>query len=76
MLPDYVQYAPKCMKLMAVLEEIAQYMSEVGPKRMSRRRLIQVLATRKPWELRSPEVAVAVEVIHNVAIITVICTCT
>ena len=61
-LPDYVRGVPKCAKLLDILEGIAAFMCEVGPKRMSRRRLIQVLATRKPWELRNPDVARAVEV--------------
>ena len=61
-IPDYVQGVPKCAKLLHMLEDIAAFMCEVGPKRMSRRRLIQVLATRKPWELRTPDIARAVEV--------------
>ncbi len=62
MLPEHVQQLPKCSKLLTILEGISEYMRVVGPKRMSRRRLIQVLATRTPWELRHPDIAHAVEV--------------
>lgn len=61
MVPDHIQRVPKCSKLLAVLEDIATYMCEVGPKKMSRKKLIQVLATRKPWELRNPDIAQAIE---------------
>ena len=37
-------------------------MAGVGPARMSKRRLIAVLGTLRPWELRSPEISAAVEV--------------
>lgn len=63
MLPEPVQRVPKCSKLLATLEDLAEYMCEVGPRRMSRRKLIQVLATRKPWELRNPDIAQAIEVL-------------
>ena len=64
MLPEPVQRVPKCSKLLATLEDLAEYMCEVGPRRMSRRKLIQVLATRKPWELRNPDIAHAIEVCY------------
>ncbi len=67
MVPERVQRLPKCSKLLATLEDMAEYMSAVGPKRMSRRKLVQVLATRTPWELRNPDIAPAVEVRTNVS---------
>ncbi|XP_064383088.1 uncharacterized protein LOC135331774 isoform X2 [Halichondria panicea] len=46
MLPEPVQRVPKCSKLLATLEDLAEYMCEVGPRRMSRRKLIQFLTQR------------------------------
>ena len=61
-LPPPVKVHPYCKRLLLILSELANHMRDVGPGRMSRRRLIQVLATLRPWELRSPGVSDAVEV--------------
>ena len=51
-----------CQQILERLGEIAQHMYSVGPGKMSRRRLIQVLATLNPWELQSPDIGGAVKV--------------
>lgn len=61
-IPPPVKAHPYCKHLLLILSELAGYMREVGPGKMSRRRLIQVLSTLRPFELQSPDVADAVEV--------------
>ncbi len=57
-----------CQQLLVSLGELAQHTYTVGPKMLSKRKLIQVLGSLKPWELRSPEISAAVEVSGNMII--------
>lgn len=56
-----------CTQLMEHLRTIAMYMSSVGPRKMSKNHLIQVLATLTPWELHAPDVEAAIEVKKDIA---------
>ncbi len=62
LVPMEVKCNRYCHQLLVSLGELAQYTYTVGPKMLSKRRLIQVLGSLRPWELRSPEIAEAVEV--------------
>lgn len=62
LVPEEVKGDYYCQELLESLSEIAEYMCSVGPKRMSRRKLIQVLATLDPWELQAPDIEGAVKV--------------
>ena len=61
-LPPEVHRDRYCQRLLASLEDLSRYMAGVGPARMSKRRLIAVLGTLRPWELCSPEISTAIEV--------------
>ena len=62
MLPPDVKTDQYCYKLLGDLRRISEYMFSVGPKKMSRRKMIQVLSTLRPWELKCPPVSSAVQV--------------
>lgn len=62
MLPPNVKTDQYCCKLLGDLRRVSEYMFSVGPRKMSRRKMIQVLRTLRPWELQSPAVYSAVEV--------------
>ena len=62
MVPSEVKSDQYCQNLMDLLCKIAKYMCSVGPKKMSKKKLIQVLSTLSPWELQVPCVAAAIEV--------------
>ena len=51
-----------CRDRLQRLSKIQDYMCSVGPKVMSKGRLISVLSSLRPWELHSPEIVAAVEV--------------
>lgn len=51
-----------CKKLLVHLADLADYMSDVGPWKMSKKKLTQVLATLRPWELENPDIKAAVQV--------------
>ena len=63
-LPDAVKTDHYCRKLLLHLANLADYMCNVGPWKMSKKRLSQVLATFRPWELRSPDIEAAVQVLY------------
>jgi hypothetical protein len=58
--PEEVKGDYYCRQLLESLSEIAKYMYSFGPKKMSRKRLIQVLAILDPWELQAPDIEGAV----------------
>ncbi|KAL5496963.1 hypothetical protein EMCRGX_G013344 [Ephydatia muelleri] len=61
MLPPNAKTDQYCCKLLGDLRRVSEYMFSVGPRKMSRRKMIQVLSTLRPWELQSPAVHSAVE---------------
>lgn len=61
-LPAQVKSDRYCLHLLESLKGIAEFMYSVGPYRMSKEKLIQVLATLKPWELQIPSIEAAVKV--------------
>lgn len=61
-LPDVVKSDQYCRKLLLNLAELADYMCEVGPWKMSNKKLCQVLATLRPWELCNPDIEAAIKV--------------
>lgn len=62
LLPAEVKGDYYCQQLLECLSEIADHMCSVGPRGMSRKKLIQVLATLGAWELKAPDIAAAIEV--------------
>ena len=68
-LPSEVMSDRYCVMLLSKLGELQGYMCDVGPEIMSQKQLINVLGTLRPWELRSPEIAAAVQVIGRCCII-------
>ena len=64
MLPFEVTSDRYCRQLMETLCEISHYMCSVGPEKMSSKKLIQVLASLRPWELQAPDIQSAVEVLN------------
>ena len=62
MLPPNVKTDQYCCKLLGDLRRVSEYMFSVGPAKMSRRKMIKVLGTLRPWELQAPAVSSAVEV--------------
>ncbi|XP_065897856.1 coiled-coil domain-containing protein 60-like isoform X2 [Dysidea avara] len=62
-LPDHVKSDQYCKILLANLKILATYMCQVGPKHMSKKKLIKVLGSLKPWELRAPLVAATIKFI-------------
>ena len=66
-LPSEVLSDRYCVMLLSKLSELQVYMCEVGPEIMSQKQLINVLGLLRPWELRSPDIAAAVQVMGNVA---------
>ena len=69
LVPVEVKQDRYCQQLLASLEELANFMYTVGPRRMSRKRLITVLGSLRPWELRNPEIAAAVQVSVRMAVL-------
>lgn len=65
LLPNAVKSDHYCRRLLLQLAELADYMSVVGPQKMSKKKLTQVLATFRPWELSNPDIEAAVQV-HTV----------
>lgn len=63
-LPEVVKTDHYCRKLLLHLAELADYMNEVGPWKMSKKKLTQVLASFRPWELCNPDIEAAVQVYH------------
>ncbi len=61
-LPEEVRTDHYCRKLLLNLAELADYMNRVGPGKMSKKKLTQVLASFRPWELCSPDIEAAVQV--------------
>ena len=61
-LPDAVKSDRYCSKLLELLSDHAHYSTTVGPKKWSKKRLINILSTLRPWELQSPETAASIEV--------------
>ena len=61
-LPDTVKENYYCKKLLLHLAELADYMCSVGPWKMSKKKLSQVLAMCRPWELHNPDISSAVQV--------------
>lgn len=61
-LPDAVKVNYYCKKLLLHLAELADYMSSVGPWKMSKKKLSQVLSTFRPWELHNPDIKTAIQV--------------
>jgi len=64
-LPPEVKDHRYCRQQLTTLQELAQYMCHVGPRKMSKRKLMQVLGSLRPWELRSPDIAAAVEFLRK-----------
>lgn len=62
LLPEEVRTDHYCRKLLLNLAELADYMNQVGPWKMSKKKLTQVLASFRPWELCSPDIEAAVQV--------------
>ena len=62
LLPEEVRTDHYCRKLLLHLAELADYMNQVGPWKMSKKKLTQVLASFRPWELCSPDIEAAVQV--------------
>ena len=62
LLPDVVRGNQYCRKLLLRLAELADYMANVGPWKMSKKKLSQVLATFRPWELSNPDIEAAIQV--------------
>lgn len=61
-LPDSVKENYYCKKLLLHLAELADYMCNIGPWKMSKKKLSQVLATCRPWELHNPDISSAIQV--------------
>lgn len=68
-LPDAVKTNHYCRKLLVQLAQLADYMCDVGPWKMSKKKLSQVLATFRPWELCNPDIEAAVQVHIKVALL-------
>lgn len=62
LLPSEASSNQYCQQLMQHLSELANYMTSVGPSKMSKKKLMQVLATLRPWELQTPDVEAAIKV--------------
>ena len=62
-LPDLVKTDHYCRKLLLHLAQLADHMSAVGPWKMSKKKLTQVLASFHPWELYNPDIEAAIQVI-------------
>ena len=62
LVPPEVIQSRYCHRLLVSLGELAQYTYNVGPKIMSKKKLILVLGSLRPWELKSPEISAAVNV--------------
>lgn len=62
-LPDVVKSDHYCRKLLLHLADLADYMNEVGPCKMSKKKLTQVLASFRPWELCNPDIEAAIQVL-------------
>lgn len=65
-LPPEVLKDRYCADILRQLNGLQHYMTqkEVGPQVMSRQQLVTVLGSLRPWELHSPEIDAAVQVIH------------
>lgn len=63
MLPEHVKSDHYCAVLLANLRIIASVMRQDGPKHMSKKKLIKVLGSLKPWELKAPLVSATVKFI-------------
>jgi len=61
-LPPEVKSDRYCNQLLRKLQVLADYMATIGPMKMSKEKLIQVLATLAPWELEAPDVEGAIKV--------------
>ena len=68
-IPDEVRGDRYCSHLLSLLAGHAHHSVQVGPNEWSKKKLIGILSTLRPWELRCPETAAAVKVCHYSAII-------
>jgi hypothetical protein len=60
-LPDAVKADRYCQRLLELLSAHSQHSAQVGPDQWSKRKLISILSTLRPWELQSPETSAAIE---------------
>ena len=61
-LPEEVKMDNYCKDILLELRSLQEHMRAVGPKLMSRQKLIAVLAKLRPWELACPEIHSAAQV--------------
>ena len=61
-IPDEVKADRYCRGLLSLLSGHAHHSTQVGPAQWSKKRLIGVLSSLRPWELRCPETVAAVKV--------------
>lgn len=61
-LPEEVKADRYCHQLLEALSVLADDMYAAGPKKMSKKKLIQVLAMMKPFELQAPDIEEAIKV--------------
>ena len=61
-LPDEVREDKYCKDVLQELRSLQEYMRAVGPRLMSRQKLIAVLSRLRPWELACPEISAAAQV--------------
>ena len=72
-LPAAVRSDRYCSALLDILH--SHHCREAGPDQWSKARLVAILSTLRPWELRSPETAAAVKVRLNSYIAGLACMC-
>jgi hypothetical protein len=60
-IPDEVRGDRYCSRLLSLLAGHAHHSAQVGPNEWSKKKLIGILSTLRPWELRCPETAAAVK---------------
>ena len=53
------------MKILHHLTNLQDHMKSVGPKVMSQEKLLLVLGSLYPWQLASPDISSAIEVMLN-----------
>lgn len=63
-LPDEVRADKYCRDILLELRSLQEYMKAVGPQFMSQQKLIAVLTRLRPWELASPEISAAMQVVY------------
>lgn len=61
-LPEEVLSDTYCQQRLYSLHELADYMCSVGPGKVSKKKLIQVLATLTSWELQDPDIGATIMV--------------